>query len=118
MDPLAQDLNNVLALPSLHHPLGTDDLGRDILSRLIFGIREWLEVGFNSALLAPVCGASLGLWAAPSAETSAISARLPAMVPRVFGSMACFSDETTASGVMAVPSRNFTPPRIGIRISV
>jgi peptide/nickel transport system permease protein len=64
MDPLTQDLNEVLALPSLHHLLGTDDLGRDILSRLIFGIRASLEVGFGSAMLALVCGASLGLWAA------------------------------------------------------
>ena len=33
MDPLAQDLNDVLALPSLQHLLGTDDLGREISSR-------------------------------------------------------------------------------------
>ena len=64
MDPLAQDLNNVLALPSLQHLLGTDDLGRDILSRLIFGVRASLEVGFGSALLALMCGTTLGLWAA------------------------------------------------------
>ena len=63
-DPLAQDLNTVLALPSSHHLLGTDDLGRDILSRLIFGIRASLEVGFGSALLALACGTTLGLWAA------------------------------------------------------
>jgi peptide/nickel transport system permease protein len=64
MDPLAPDLNDVLALPSLHHLLGTDDLGRDILSRLIFGVRASLEVGFGSALLALMCGTTLGLWAA------------------------------------------------------
>lgn len=64
MDPLAQDLNDVLALPSLQHLLGTDDLGRDILSRLIFGVRVSLEVGFGSALLALMCGTTLGLWAA------------------------------------------------------
>ncbi len=63
-DPVAQDLNTVLARPSWHHLLGTDDLGRDILSRLIFGIRASLEVGFGSALLALVCGTTLGLWAA------------------------------------------------------
>ena len=34
-DPLAQDLDHTLSLPSLLHWLGTDDLGRDILSRLI-----------------------------------------------------------------------------------
>ncbi len=63
-DPLAQDLTNALALPTLLHPLGTDDLGRDILSRLMLGTRVSIEVGFGSALLALVVGTSLGLWAA------------------------------------------------------
>jgi peptide/nickel transport system permease protein len=62
-DPLAQDLNNSLALPSFAHPFGTDDLGRDILSRLILGTRVSVEVGFGSALLSLVVGTSLGLWA-------------------------------------------------------
>jgi ABC-type dipeptide/oligopeptide/nickel transport system permease subunit len=63
-DPLAQDLNNALALPTLQHLLGTDDLGRDILSRLMLGTRVSVEVGFGSALLALLVGATLGLWAA------------------------------------------------------
>jgi len=62
-DPLAQDLGNALALPSLTHPFGTDDLGRDIMSRLILGTRVSVEVGFGSALLALLVGTSLGLWA-------------------------------------------------------
>ena len=62
-DPLAQDLDNTLALPSALHWLGTDDLGRDILSRLIFGARVSLEVGFGSALLSLAIGTGAGLWA-------------------------------------------------------
>jgi peptide/nickel transport system permease protein len=62
-DPLAQDLGHALALPSLTHLLGTDDLGRDILSRLMLGTRVSVEVGFGSALLALVIGTSLGLLA-------------------------------------------------------
>jgi peptide/nickel transport system permease protein len=61
-DPLAQNLDNTLSLPSPLHWLGTDDLGRDILSRLIHGARVSIEVGFGSALLSLVIGASLGLW--------------------------------------------------------
>ncbi len=62
-NPLAQDLAHALALPSLLHPLGTDDLGRDILSRLMLGTRVSVEVGFGSALLAMLTGTSLGLYA-------------------------------------------------------
>ena len=62
-DPLAQDLGNALALPSLTHPFGTDDLGRDIMSRLMLGTRVSVEVGFGSALMALLIGTSLGLWA-------------------------------------------------------
>jgi len=62
-DPLAQDLGNSLAMPSLAHPFGTDDLGRDIMSRLMLGTRVSVEVGFGSALISLLVGTSLGLWA-------------------------------------------------------
>lgn len=62
-DPLAQDLDNVLSVPALPHWLGTDELGRDLLSRLIYGTRVSVEVGFGAALLSLVVGTSLGLWA-------------------------------------------------------
>jgi ABC-type dipeptide/oligopeptide/nickel transport system permease subunit len=42
-DPLLQDLTNKFAGPSVGHPLGTDDLGRDVLSRLIIGTQPILE---------------------------------------------------------------------------
>jgi peptide/nickel transport system permease protein len=47
--------------PSLHHALGTDDLGRDLLSRLIFGARVSLVVGFGSVLIGMLVGGTLGL---------------------------------------------------------
>ncbi len=62
-DPVAQDLDNVLSLSAAPHWLGTDELGRDILSRLIYGARLSIEVGFGSALLSLVVGTGLGLWA-------------------------------------------------------
>ena len=48
-DPLAQDLDHALQLPTLSHWLGTDDLGRDLLSRLMLGTRVSVAVGFGSA---------------------------------------------------------------------
>lgn len=47
--------------PSLDHPLGTDDLGRDLLSRLIFGGRVSLFVGVTTVALAFIVGVTLGV---------------------------------------------------------
>lgn len=49
--------------PSLHHLLGTDDLGRDLLSRIIYGSRVSLVVSFGSIAMALLVGGGLGLWA-------------------------------------------------------
>ncbi|MGH2615572.1 MAG: ABC transporter permease [Thermomicrobiales bacterium] len=58
--PLAQDVMNRLAPPSAAHWLGTDPLGRDILSRIIFGSRLSIPVGVAAVLLALVLGTLLG----------------------------------------------------------
>lgn len=55
-----QDLYNMFALPSLAHPFGTDNLGRDILSRIIYGGRASLVIGFASVAVAAVFGMTLG----------------------------------------------------------
>jgi ABC-type dipeptide/oligopeptide/nickel transport systems, permease components len=62
-DPLELHLNDRLLQPSVSHLLGTDELGRDILSRLIFGARVSLTVGFGSTMLALLVGVALGSWA-------------------------------------------------------
>jgi peptide/nickel transport system permease protein len=58
--PDAIDRHNVLMPPGLHHPLGTDDLGRDVLSRMIWGARISLAVGFVAIGIATVVGMFLG----------------------------------------------------------
>ncbi len=55
------DLHDRLAAPSFVHPLGTDELGRDLLLRLLEGGRISLEVGFAGALAAAVLGTAVGL---------------------------------------------------------
>lgn len=62
-DPTALDYGAVLSPPSLAHLLGTDDLGRDVLSNLIHGSRISLQVGLVSVGLATVLGVLLGLLA-------------------------------------------------------
>ena len=59
-DPLEPDLKNILAAPSFSHPFGTDTLGRDVLSRVIYGTQVSLLVGFVSVGIAIFVGIILG----------------------------------------------------------
>jgi len=61
--PIASDQTTTFARPSWDHPLGTDQLGRDMLSRIIHGSRISLAVGVSSVLLALLAGVPLGLLA-------------------------------------------------------
>ena len=54
------DLAQTLQFPSLQHVLGTDPIGRDLLSRLIYGARTSLAVGFSVQLIAFAIGVPLG----------------------------------------------------------
>ncbi len=60
-DPLKQDLYGRLAAPGGAHFLGTDELGRDILSRVLHGARVSLQIGVISVGIALLCGSFLGL---------------------------------------------------------
>jgi peptide/nickel transport system permease protein len=60
-DPLAQDTGPQLSPPTAEHPLGTDNLQRDILSRLIWGSRTILGVAFAAAIISSIVGVTLGL---------------------------------------------------------
>ncbi len=62
-DPLAQDFESRILPPSAGHLLGTDDLGRDILSRIIYGSRVSLAAGILSTALAVVAGVLIGAFA-------------------------------------------------------
>jgi peptide/nickel transport system permease protein len=60
-DPTKQDLSAAFDGPSLGHPLGTDQLGRDILARIMYGGRYTLLIGVLAVSLATVIGVPLGL---------------------------------------------------------
>lgn len=62
-DPYTQDLNNTLQPPSLTHPFGTDNFGRDVLTRVLFGIRIDLPFGFLTTYVPMVYGVVLGAMA-------------------------------------------------------
>ncbi len=62
-NPLKQNLDNTLARPDRTHLLGTDNVGRDVLSRVIWGTRVSLVAGFGSVVIAVLAGGLLGLLA-------------------------------------------------------
>jgi peptide/nickel transport system permease protein len=59
-DPFYQDFTSVLQPPSLAHPFGTDMLGRDVFSRVLFGIRIDMEIGFFTTYVPMTYGVVLG----------------------------------------------------------
>jgi ABC-type dipeptide/oligopeptide/nickel transport system permease subunit len=61
LDPLSQDLVRMLEGPSREHPFGTDELGRDILARAIFGARTSLMTAAGAVSLAAAIGVPMGL---------------------------------------------------------
>jgi peptide/nickel transport system permease protein len=60
-DPLATDYGAMLARPSASHWLGTDAFGRDVLTRILYGSRTAMLVGFVSALVGTTLGAVIGV---------------------------------------------------------
>lgn len=60
-DPVAADYGAMLAPPSLEHPFGTDDFGRDILTRIMYGAQTAIAIGFFSSFAGCTIGAALGL---------------------------------------------------------
>jgi peptide/nickel transport system permease protein len=60
-DPLEQDLSEAFKPPSLAHPLGTDELGRDTLTRILYGSRITLLITLGAVALSLVFGGGIGL---------------------------------------------------------
>lgn len=60
-DPLANDFGAMFAAPSAHHWFGTDAFGRDVLSRIIYGARTALLIGFSASIAGATLGAVVGV---------------------------------------------------------
>ena len=63
-DPEAIDFMAMLTAPSWEHPFGTDAFGRDILTRIIYGARTALTIGFVSSFVGCTAGAAIGVTSA------------------------------------------------------
>jgi peptide/nickel transport system permease protein len=83
-DPGQIDLKNVLMPPSMNHLFGTDQLGRDVLSRMIWGARISLKVGFAATGVSIIIGALLG------AVSGYYGGWIDAVIMRFVDIMLCF----------------------------
>ena len=95
-DPLAQSTISRLQTPSTEHWLGTDDYGRDIFSRILYGTRVALLVGVLSVALGAVLGTIIGVVA------GFFGGVLDALLMRLVDIMLSFPDLITGLLVMAV----------------
>ncbi|WP_306316303.1 MULTISPECIES: ABC transporter permease [unclassified Streptomyces] len=110
-DPARADFGHVLAAPSWAHWLGTDDLGRDQLSRVVFGARASMQVGVLAVVLAFVIGVPLGLLAGYYGKVA------DSVVSRVTDTMLAFPFLVLAVGLAAVLGPSLGNATIAIGIS-
>jgi peptide/nickel transport system permease protein len=95
-DPLDQSVRDRLAPPSWDYPLGRDDKGRDILSRVIFGTRIALMVGVFSVTLGGVLGTLIGVTA------GYFGGKVETILMRITDILLAFPDLITGLLVLAV----------------
>jgi peptide/nickel transport system permease protein len=95
-DPTQQHLNATLQPPSPHHWLGTDDAGRDELSRILYGARVSLTIGFTSVVGSLVIGALLGLLAGYFGKW------VDVVIARIFDIMLAFPSILLAIAIVAI----------------
>jgi peptide/nickel transport system permease protein len=101
-DPLAQNLGNTLAPPGRDHLLGTDNVGRDVLSRVIWGTRVSLVAGLVSVVLAVSTGSLLGVVA------GYCGGRVDGLVMRVMDAVLSFPPLVLALALGAVLGAGLT----------
>jgi peptide/nickel transport system permease protein len=109
-DPLKQNLVDSLMPPSRAHLLGTDDLGRDVLSRVIYGSRISLQAGVISVGIALVGGVGLGLLAGYAGRG------IDQIVMRVMDMILAFPTLVLALAITAAMGANLTNALIAIGI--
>jgi peptide/nickel transport system permease protein len=111
-DPLDQSVRDRLAPPSSEHPLGRDDKGRDILSRVIFGSRVALQVGVFSVLLGASLGTIIGVAAAY------FGGKIDSVLMRITDVLLSFPDLITGLLVLAVLGSGVTKMIFAIGLTI
>lgn len=109
-DPVEQDILSLLQGPSLDHLLGTDELGRDTLSRVIYGSRVSLMVGVIAVSISLIIGSALGLIAGYGRGL------IDTVIMQIMDALLAFPTLALALAITAMlgPSLNNTMIAIGI----
>lgn len=105
------DFSSALQPPSLQHWFGTDDLGRDQLSRILFGLRASLQVGLVAVLLAGVIGIPLGMLA------GYFGGWLDTVVSRLTDVLLAFPFLILAVGLAAILGPSLTNATIAVAVA-
>jgi peptide/nickel transport system permease protein len=95
-DPAEIDYEAMTVAPSWLHPLGTDEIGRDILSRLIYGARVSLQIVFVAIVLSLFAGGAIGL------VSGYLGGRIDNIIMRFMDGLLAFPLLVLALGVIAV----------------
>lgn len=93
-DPTYQDYSAVLAAPGGAHLLGTDEYGRDILSRIIYGSRVSISIGIVAQIIASLAGVTLG------ALAGYYGGAVDSMISRIMEIFQAFPDLIFAMAIM------------------
>jgi peptide/nickel transport system permease protein len=110
-DPGASDFDAVLTPPSAGHMLGTDELGRDVLSRIVFGARASIQAGVLAIGLAMVVAVPIGL------VSGYYRSWLDAIVGRLVDTMLSFPFLVLAVGLAAILGPSLTNASIAIGVT-
>ena len=105
-----QNLANRLLAPSRDHWFGTDDLGRDIFSRILFGARLSIWVGFASVIMSVVVGTFLGIIAGFYGRW------VDTIISRIFDIMLAFPSILLAIAIVSILGPSLTNALIAIAI--
>lgn len=110
-NPIAVSDTEVLKSPSLSHLMGTDNFGRDILSRVIYGARLSLRMGFIAIAIATVIGTAIGLIA------GSYGGFVDSVLMRFIDALMAFPGILLALAVTAVLGTGLTNAMIAVGIS-
>ena len=93
-DPTYQDYAAVLSGPNAAHPFGTDEYGRDILSRIIYGSRVSISIGIVAQVVASIVGVTLG------AIAGYYGGKIDSVISRIMEIFQAFPDLIFAMAIM------------------
>ena len=109
-DPLATDYGAMLARPSMAHWLGTDAFGRDVLSRILYGSRTAMIVGFACAFVGATVGSVIGV------ASAYFGGRVDLLIQRVMDIFLAFPLIILALAVVAILGTGMTNVILAITI--